>query len=154
MRQSISITLSAVLIMFIFCFSHCKKEKKETNSLNITLYDKPLDTIKFYIQGKWNLCYAKGGICAICTQRYSNFYWTFSLNNKIEKSLNGTVIADASINWFKDSGTFTNGDSTYILNFYDKQNVPWNYVVERIYNDTLIIHDNSADAVFYRLTKL
>lgn len=144
--------------MFIFCFSHCKKENNNSNKekayLNITLYDKPLDTIRSYIQGKWNLRYEKGGICAICTQQFSNFYWTFSANNKIEESYNGIIIADTSITWVKDIGTYINGDSTYILSFHDKQNVPWNYVVERIYNDTLILHDNSADAVFYRFTKL
>lgn len=151
MRKNIIVPCGTLFIIALFCFAQCKKEN---TSLNITLYDKPLITIQSYIKGKWELRYTKGGICGSCTQQFNNFFWTFSENNRIEKLFNGLVIADTSITWNKDLGTYTNGDSTYIMNFSDKQNVPWNYVVERIYNDTLILHDNSADAVFYRLTKL
>jgi len=35
----------------------------------------------------------------------------------------------------------------------DIQGVPWVYVIEQIYNDTLIYHDNSSDAIFYHFIK-
>lgn len=151
MKKGEVIRFSVLSIVLLFCFAHCKKENVP---LNITLYNKPLKTIQASIQGKWQLRYEKGGICSTCSHQVSNFYWTLSANNRIKESFNGIIVADTTINWVKDLGTYTNGDSTYILRCYDKQNVPWNYVVDRIYNDTLILHDNSADAVFYHFTKI
>jgi len=141
---------SGFLLLILFCFGQCKKEPI---LLNITLYNKPLNEIQSNIQGKWKCHYGKGGIVANMIQYYSDYYWTFSSNNRVQQSNNGLIVTDTTISWVRAPGTYTNGDSTFILSFYDKQNVPWNYVVERIYNDTLIIHDNSSDAVFYHFTK-
>jgi len=145
----ISIRTIALLIVCYF-FSECKKENTQ---LNIQLFDKPLTTIKSNIEGKWKLYYSKGGICASCLQRYASYFWEFGSNDKIVEIYNQNITADTTIKWVKAPGTFTNVDSTYIMTFPDKQNVPWNYVVDGIYNDTLIIHDNSADAVFYHFIK-
>jgi len=142
-----------VPISLLVCFAQCKKEN---TPLTITLYDKPLTTIQSYIQGKWKLHYSKGGICAICEQRYDdkNVFYNFTSDNRIQISSNGRLTTDTTINWVRDRGTYTNGyTTTFIMNFYNKQNVPWNYVVDRIFNDTLVIHDNSSDAVFYHFTK-
>lgn len=152
MKKRFFIYCNALSFLILFCFEQCKKEPVGHNSLSITLYDKPLDTIKFYIQGKWKCQYGKGGIAANMIQYYNNYYWSFSLN-KVQKSYNGTIVSDTVIHWVKEKGTYTNGDSTFVMSFYDKQNVPWNYVVERIFNDTLILHDNSSDAIFYHFTK-
>ena len=68
------------------------------------------------------------------------------------QSYNGAIISDTTIMWYEDTDNYSG--STYIMKFYDKQNVPWNYIVDGIYNDTLIIHDFSSDAMFYHFTKL
>ncbi len=151
MKKVIPMFYLFVGLAIIVCFEQCKKEN---TALNITLYDKPLPTIQSYIQGNWKLHYGKGGICASCIQYYDNIFWKFTYDNKIEQSLNGTTLADTTIKWIRDLGTYTNGDSTFIMNFFDKLGYPSNYVVDRIFNDTLILHDNSSDAVFYHFSKL
>ncbi|HRP54882.1 hypothetical protein [Agriterribacter sp.] len=151
MKKHLHVSFIIVSILTIFCFAQCKKEN---NALNITLYDKPLGTIQSYIQGKWKLHYGKGGICGSCMQYYDSSFWKFNHNNKIEVSYKGAIITDTTINWIKNIGTFTNGDSTFIMSFFDKLGYPANYVVDKIINDTLILHENTADAVFYHFTKL
>ena len=150
MKNSLYTSFVIVPILIIFCFAQCKKEH---NTLNITLYDKPLGTIQSYIQGKWQLHYGKGGICGNCIQYYNNRFWTITTTNKIQISNNGNLTTDTTINWIKDVGTYTNGDSTFIMSFFDNLGYPANYVVDKIINDTLILHENAADAVFYHFTK-
>lgn len=150
MKKSLYSSFVIAPILVLFCFAQCKKEHTATT---ITLYDKPLATIQSYIQSKWQLQYGKGGICATCIQYYSNYFWTFTNNNRVEKSHNGAIIADTTISWIRDRGTYTNGDSTFIMSFFDKLGYPSNYVVDKIMNDTLILHENAADAVFYHFTK-
>jgi len=150
MKKNAFTFCNALLLTTLFCFAQCKKEH---TALNITLYDKPLSTIQYYIQGNWKLNYGKGGICGSCIQYYDSSTWKF-VNNRIEETYKGSIRADTTINWTKDLGTYTNGDSTFVMNFYDKLGYPSNYVVDRIFNDTLILHDNSSDAVFYHFTKL
>jgi hypothetical protein len=134
------------------CFSHCKKNNSiPIDRLNIVLYDKPLSVIRQHIQGRWQLIYGKGGI-ATTTQYYHNTFWEFN-DDSVEVSDNGSVYANTIMHWNYDLGTYTNGDSTFLMKFYDKESVPWVYVVERIYNDTLILHDHASDAYFYHFIK-
>lgn len=137
-------------IMITFSFVQCKKEHQ---SINISLYDKPLSVIQSYIQGKWELHYGKGGICGNCIQYYNNLFWVITPTNQIQISKNGSFTTDTKINWIRDKGTYTNGDSTFIMSFFDKLGYPSNYVIDKIINDTLILHENASDAVFYYFTK-
>src|SRR6266498_155696 len=118
------IILALLVSMVLFCFAQCKKEH---SPLNITLYNKSLLIIQSYIQGSWKLEYGKGGICGTCIQHYQNTTWEFTQDNKVKELYNGLTLADTTINWLWNKGTYTNGDSTFIMSFYDKQNVPWNY---------------------------
>ena len=125
------------------CFSNCNKNK---NKSNIILYNKSITTIQSYIHGKWELIYGKGGV-ATTTQYYHNNFWEFN-NARVKILDNVNIVADTTIYWNYDLGSFTNGDSTFLMKFYHKENVPWVYVVYIIYNDTLILHDNSSDYIF------
>lgn len=153
MKRSILIGCNILFVTIPVCFAQCKKEHNNHIVTNIILYNKPLDTIQFYIQGKWECHYGKGGIAANNIQYYHNYYWSFGSNNRLIQSYNGATTTDTAINWIKELGTYTNGDSTFIMSFHDKQNVPWVYVVDGIYNDTLILHNNYSDAIFYHFTK-
>ena len=152
MKRRPQISILFFLIVVLCCSVQCKKDSN-TVPRTIILYDKPLFIIQPYIQGNWKLHYGKGGIVSTMIQYYNNTFWNFTSGNKIKASYNGIITADATIRWYHDVGTYTNGATTFILSFSDKQGVPWNYVVERIYNDTLILHDNAVDAVFYHFTK-
>lgn len=143
-----------LVLMLISCFSNCRKSN--VPSVNIVLYNKPLSEIRENIQGKWKLQYGKGGICSTCKSDFSNqrYLWEFSMNDKINRTYNDSVYTDAPIQWTKDLVYYTNGDSTYVMNFYDNRRYPYNYVVDRIYNDTLILFDAySIDAVYYYFVK-
>lgn len=133
----------------LFCFTQCNKEKP---SINITLFNKPLATIQSYIQGKWKLEYGKGGICGSCVQYFSNSYYTFSPGH-ILIATNSVVYTDTTITWIRDLGVYTGGDSTFIMNFYDKRLYPYDYVIDGIFNDSLQLHDNGSDPVYYHFSK-
>ena len=151
MKKLFFILRGLPFLAIFFCFTQCKKE---LNSSNIILYNKPLSVIQSCIQGKWKCLYGKGGISANMVQYYDDYYWTFTSDNKVIQVYKGNTLADTTINWIWDTGTYTSGDSTFTMKFYDNQNVPWVYVIDRIVNDTLILHDNSSDAVFYHFIKL
>lgn len=162
MKKSLYRSFVIASILILFCFATCKKQNPPSTenppltgntALTITLYNKPLDTIQSYIRGRWKCHYGKGGIAANMVQYYNNYYWTFTSNNRVEQTYNGIVVTDTTIKWIRARGSYTNSDSTFIMSFYDKQNVPWVYVVDGFVNDTLVLHNNYADAVFYHFTK-
>ncbi|HZX59273.1 MAG TPA: hypothetical protein VFE54_11125 [Mucilaginibacter sp.] len=138
------------ILSLLLGFSQCKKSYSPTNEI---LYDKSLDEIKAHITGDWTLIYGKGGICGICVQTYSDDFWKITANDSVRIWGSQSQKANTKINWVKEPGTFTNGDSTYEMQFNDLQGYPFRYVVDRIENDTLILHDNSADAVFYHFVR-
>jgi len=143
------VLFSALPILLVGLIEQCKKN---TQHLNITLHDKPLSVIQSYIQGKWELRYEHGGI-STQTIPQTNFFWEFSTKNRVTEYYHGAIIADTSINWVRDLGLFIAPDSTFVMNFFDKQGVPWVYIVDGIYNDTLLLHDNAVDGFYYHFTK-
>lgn len=149
-KDSASAVKKLILILISLQFIQCEKSQNRTN---VILYNKSLIDIQHNIYGKWKMVYAKGGICATCIQNIDSSIWWFTNDNKIVKHLNGIDILDTALIWNKELGTYTNGDSTYVMSFYDKYGYPNNFVVDRIRNDTLILHDFSSDAVFYYFTK-
>lgn len=118
------------------------------------MYNQPLDVIKQNINGKWNLIYTRGGICGSCIfPQY--FQSTEFTGDRVRTYYKDTLRIDTTILWRKDIGVFTNGDSTFVMNYYDRYGYPNSYVVERIQNDTLILHDYAAgDVVFYHFAKI
>ena len=147
--ERILITVSAISL--IYCFTQCKKED-ETLS-NIVLHNQPLNTIQKYIQGKWRVAYAKGGISSNYKEYCDDYSVEFTSTNKIISKSFAKTDGAVTIQWAREIGTYTNGEQTYLMEFSDKQGVPWVYVVDRIDHDTLIYHDNSVDAVFYHCVK-
>lgn len=149
MKKLFSLLMPFFLFIVCLCLSNCKKK---IDKLNIVLYNKSLFVIQKYIQGRWELIYGKGGISANNIQYYHDDLWDFD-NNRVRILSNGNVFADTTIQWSYEMGSYTNGGYTYVMNFYDKRNVPSVYVVDRIYNDTLILHDLASDAVFFHFIK-
>jgi hypothetical protein len=148
MKKSFLVILSTAIMLC--CFIQCKKNVP----LNIVLYTQPLKTIQHYIQGRWRFIYGKGGISSntmiYCDKCFTEFT---SANRVLVTNGDGTFLADTTIQWIRDIGSYTYGDSTYLMKFYDKHGYPNVYVIDRIYYDTLIYHDHSADPVFYHYVK-
>ena len=139
-----SILILSLFFVLLLCIIQCKKEP-----INIILYNKPLDVIQHYIQGKWRLVYGKGGICSTCIFPCDNCSVEFTSNNKFVSKSFVITTDTTTIHWIKGKGMYLNGDSTYIMTFIDKYGGPGSYVIDRIYYDTLIYHDNSDDPMFY-----
>jgi hypothetical protein len=142
-----------LFIVICYCILNCKKDDKPVKPVNIVLYNQPLDTIQHYILGKWKFVYGKGGICGTCIHYCNNCYVEFTSNNKFISNTYIITSDTTIIHWVRDIGTYTNADSTYLMTIKDIQGVPWVCVIEQIYNDTLIYHDNSSDAIFYHFIK-
>lgn len=139
----------ASVILPVILLLHCTKNKAGTNTI---LYDKPLSEIQSFINGKWDLRYEHGGI-ATMTIQLTNVSWEFSNGIRVTENYHGQIIADTVISWARATGLFINGDSTYLMQFPDEQGVPWVYVIDGIYNDTLVLHDNAVDGFFYHFTR-
>lgn len=138
-------------LIILFCFAQCKKGRKP---LNMTLYDKPLSVIRANIREKWQLRYGKGGIASNNVQQYNNCYFEFNVDDKIKIITDNIVFTDTLITWINEPGIYTNGTSTFTMNFNDKQGYPNVYIVDKIVNDTLVLHDYAVDAVYYYFTKI
>jgi hypothetical protein len=137
--------LLAILFASMLFTSGCKKE----NPINIILYDKPLTTIKSYVHGKWNLVYGKGGICGTCVIPCNNCTVEFTLDDRFISQSFVITPDTTKIKWIKDIGMYLQGDSTNLMSFYAYPNFRTAYVIDKIYFDTLIYHDNASDPMFY-----
>lgn len=150
--KTIIFKLSTIILLLVLMGANCKKEDGSMTK-NIMLYDKPLKTIQHYIQGKWKFIYGKGGFCGSCMHYCDSCFIEFTPDNKIISNIFILTTDTTTIHWVRDIGTYTNNELTYLMTFTDRQSVPWSYVIERIYYDTLIYHDNSSDAIFYHCVK-
>jgi hypothetical protein len=140
--------LTVFLLVLFPLLNHCTKD--ENVRQNITLYDKPLQTIQQCIQGKWRIVYIKSGINSNLVQTSSNCFVEFMANNKIIGNSFVNPSDTTVIKWIKGKGACLYNDSTYILTFTEKLGlVSWSYVIDRIDHDMLIYHDNTANPVFY-----
>lgn len=142
------ILFSFVALLFLIGAIGCEQED---TSQNIILYDKPLDVIQAHIQGKWKLAYGKGGFAANSIFYDDNYYMEFTVDNRVIKTGDNIVYANSTIKWTKvgpyewvklSPGEYTD---TYLMEFNDKREYPYCYVVDNIHNDTLTIYDNCYD---------
>lgn len=152
MKKNLCAALSIIFILIIFCFAQCKKER---TPLNITLYNKPLSTIKTYVEGKWELQYAKGGICGSCVSpARNNQYMQISTDRIVFGNDSAGIVLDTTIYWKRDKDIFN--DSTYLLTYYYSAGAgpfPIAYIVDGIYNDTLKLIDDAYDPIYYYYIK-
>lgn len=144
------IPISLLLIIFLFSFAQCKKSD---TGLNIILHDKPLNTIQSYIQGKWKLQYTFGGFAAMKYPATHNSYIILNPNNIIIGNDSAGVVVDTAIIWVRAKDIA--GDSTYLLTYSYTPGYafPYAYIVDRIYNDTLVLSDNAYDPISRYYTK-
>lgn len=142
--------LVVCLVFSIFFFTQCKKDTHIP--LNVTLYNKSLDSIQYYIKGKWKLNYLQGGILGPnYIKHFNSYFWNIDKDH-ITTYNNGQVDTDTNILWLHEYGIYISGDSTYTINFMDNFNF-WRCVIDEIKNDELIMHDNSFDPFYYNFTK-
>jgi hypothetical protein len=133
-----------LLTLICLCFVRCEKEKQ---SANITLYDKPLPVIQYYITGKWKLEYAYGGLCAGKYIDIYNSYMILSPDHIIAGNDSFGAVVNTNIVWVRAKTLYN--FSTYLLNYSSSEYK----IVYQIKNDTLVILDNADDGYSYFYTK-
>lgn len=132
------------LAVMLCCFIQCKKGHIP---LNIVLYDKPLGVIQSYIQGSWKLEYEKGGICGcIFPAKDSFFLYAILKPERIIFKNAFSVTVDTTINWIYHNAT---SDSTWVMNWYDRSGIPYNFGAREIRNDTLVLYQPGPDGVYF-----
>jgi len=139
------IILSLFLAIVLFTIG-CKKDKPVKNG---TLYDKPLGVIKHSIQGHWQLHYMYGGYSGSFREDFNNSFITFN-GDHILWTVNDTVWVNSNIDWVYDISI--SSQKTYLMQFGNAQN-SFDWLVDGIYNDTLVLYDNFTDSYSYHLTK-
>jgi hypothetical protein len=149
------LTFLTLFLAILLCFfARCKKNETskptKTDSSNIILRDKPLSVIQSYIKGNWQLQYEQGGITG-GRFPHTNFFWEFSSSDRVKVTYQSNVVTDTLINWVRTKDVFT--DSTFLMTFSDKLGYPYVYIVDGIYNDTLVLYDNASDYITYHFTK-
>jgi hypothetical protein len=151
MQKSQTLPLVIILQIFSLCRAQCKKEHA---GLTITLYNLPLPVIQSYISNKWKLEFVRGGFIANYVKSFhdENVIWQIS-PNRIMENYNGNIYTDTTITWIRDLGVNTGLDSTFIMNFYDKRLYPYLYIVDGIFNDSLVLHDHAVDGQHYYFSK-
>ncbi|MFI5123670.1 MAG: hypothetical protein ACHQDF_00010 [Chitinophagales bacterium] len=134
-----------VFVPILFFFTKCKKDH---TALSITLYDKPLSTIQSYTKGKWVMIYLQGGFSGGRLEADPGNYLILSPERIVFGNDATGVILDTTITW---SRARFGSDSTYLLDYLSSPDFPLvrAKVVDRIFNDTLILSDYSSSEPYY-----
>lgn len=146
-----------LLLISAFCFAQCKKERNSQPHVgfSVTLYNKPLDTIQFYLQGKWKWQYAEGGFVYSKYYPRYNSYMTLNSNRIIFQNDSAGILVDTVVYWKRVAWPNSFQDSTYLMSYFYTPGYAfaYNYFIDGIFNDTLKFHDYASDPIFYYYTK-
>ena len=114
------------------------------------LRDKSLKQIKYCITGYWQMHYLEGGVFNI-REELTNSFVDFKSNDSIYYIDQGQLTVQDKMEWKKVEDGITL-DSTYSPFFQDWRDYPYNWVIYRIKEDTLIFYENGIDGFIYHLT--
>jgi len=155
------ILLISIAIISLYCIA-CKDKNIDPPHYDIEyleLYNKPLDTIRHYLNGKWQIHKAIGGTTfqILSTKNYFvEFKFQSAISNDSIKTYNDTAIfVNSNAFWSKEYTNIYIADSTYLLNYYTS-NTSSNakQIIHIIKNDTLIIRDNYVSGYASYCTKI
>ncbi len=147
--------LSISILVITIVIASCKKNNPEPHPSNAVLYNKSVSVIKSYIEGKWKINYAIGGMTGNQRIDFINSFMEFKFHpiDSIIHVENGVIRSQSRINWFPGQDIFT-GTTIYFLGFNIYQsNLPFSYRISQIENDTLLVTQPVADGYTYALTK-
>jgi hypothetical protein len=157
MKKICHVFWALLLIAMSSYFVQCKKnigaKSINTDSSNITLYDKPLSVIQSFIQGSWKLQYIKGGFVAnfvyYPTDSTFNLYSTLGPTRIVFKNA-ARVTLDTTIAWVYIP---YRGDSSYAMAFHDYGGVPYTLGAFEMVADTLVLYQPADDGQYFYYTK-
>jgi|SRR5690606_12990873 len=139
---------------FLIVFASCSETPTALNAVPdepkravddyYILKDQPLDTIRHYISGKWQLHYSYGGITGHIRIDHRDSFIDFGSGDSVLRTRDGVLYEQTPITWIRVVDLL--GDSAYIIK-------PYGWGVWGIRNDTLELYDNSPDGMGHFLTR-
>lgn len=119
--------------------------------VEISLLNKSLDSIKYYIAGNWQLHYTRGGMVYYWIKTYENNYLQFLPNDMIFWKGGSAIWSQCQLTYKRDKDMF--GDSTYIIQYIDyNSTAKVSLIADKKRNDTLVLIDNHTNPFTYYLT--
>lgn len=128
-----------ILFVFVQVILICSCSKEQTNIVTeIQLTTLPLDSVKMYIRGSWELAYVKGGWDPNLVVYPKENYMTIFPNDSISWTEKQAIIARSKITFNRIK--YNNKDSIYTILFIDYNSTGTTslYAVMKR-NDTLIL---------------
>lgn len=124
--------------------NHTPTDTVTHKGISITLWNQPLDTIKKYTLGKWQLIYSLGGMFSITKPEYfvGGWYWTITTDSLIELIREKPNSYSLGWQWTQIKNT---GDSAFWMTL---RGLP-EYKVLEIENDTLVLRNTTYPEVAY-----
>ncbi len=140
-------------IKLLDTLSHIFNMMNDTNHL---LKNKPLDSIRYYINGKWQLRFIFGGSVSerfYPEHSFVEFLYNTTSNQDIIKFYSdiSTDFIIKRVYWNKQA--ITPIDSTYAYNYYTNGVNIWK-IIYALRNDTLITQENASNGFFNVFTKV
>lgn len=140
---------------FLTLFISCSETPSATTNIldepkrNVDDYyilkEQPLDTIRHYISGKWQLHYSYGGFTGHTRIDYPDSFIDFGSGNSVYWIRNNELYADTPVTW--TWGVDMMGDSTYTMR-------PFSWCVWGVKGDTLALYDNGNDGMGHLLSRI
>jgi|SRR5690606_4787150 len=160
-QSALALLVYSALIFIVSCSDETSdrvvkpelpEEKKDTIDGYYVLKEKPLDTIKHYISGPWQLHYSYGGITGDIRINHHNSFMDFGTGDSVLWTRDGELYAHSPITWMKVVDI--HGDSINLMHFDDKREYPYDWGVWGIKDDTLAFYDNANDGMAHVLSKI
>lgn len=117
--------------------NHTPTDTVTHKGISITLWNQPLDTIRKYTLGKWQLIYTIGAEPFYDTVYRSDLFWTIAADSLKEVNKGKTRNYSLDWQWAPIITTGSSRDSTFWMSL---DGYP-EYRVQGIENDTLVMRD-------------
>ncbi len=142
MKKNI-VFVKILLVPFIaFSLLCCNKQNSQI-PVNTILWNKSLDSIKYFINGNWKLAIIQGGWSGI--NHINNEYWKFTSDNRLIVMANNSLKENDSCTWQKGNFLSSTTDSTQLLVLNTTQYINNPLIIYAIRNDTLALGCNCID---------
>ncbi len=145
MKHKIQMTVAFLIVIVMPCMLSCKKSQP---GLTVTLYNKSVDSIMYYIKGRWRRTRIAGGAVGPSQTETRNSYIIFD-DHKVVVGDDDGKYANTTIQWVRDR---YGSDSINTLNYFIKSGYLFfnlRYVVQSITDGELRLDQKVDDGNSY-----
>lgn len=152
MKISSKLIITSICSILLVCA--CKKDRQPQN---IDLKTKTLPELKAFLNGTWKLEYSLlSGVAGSIKYDGNNslviFYPTDSIK-WVDKAITDYYVRDKAV-YTRIKSWLGGEDSVYKISFYDKSlGYKYNWIADRVVNDTLVFADSRGTYSEFHLTR-